>query len=334
MASLDKLSPSDPRVEHHTITIRGNTYHYLLGNPLSTPTGTILLVHGWPDISFGWRYQVPFLLSLNLRVIVPDLLGYGRTDAPEAVAEYSLKNISDDLAALAAHVAGPGEQIILGGHDWGGAVVWRFALWHPELVRAVFSVCTPYSPPRAAYIAPVDLIKILPNFKYQLQLAGPEVEAYVVGKERLRQFLSSLYGGRGSNREVAFTTADGVIFEILDKIGPTPLMSEEEVDFYVSEYERHGMHGPLNWYRTAEFNFSEELPLAEAGDAKTRIKVPSLMVTASRDSALPPSMSANMDKFFDNLEKREVNASHWALVEAPVDVNSHIAEFLTKCDCE
>lgn len=82
----DKLVPNDPRVTHHNVTLNGHKWHYLLGTPPS-PVGTILLVHGHPDLAFGWRYQVPHLLSLNLRVIVPDMLGYGDTDAPEDPAE-------------------------------------------------------------------------------------------------------------------------------------------------------------------------------------------------------------------------------------------------------
>jgi len=285
-------------------------------------------VHGWPDLSFGWRYQVPFLLSLGLRVIVPDMLGYGRTDAPEAVAEYSMKKIAGDLAALVAHVVGPGERIILGGHDWGGVVVWKMAMWRPELVRAVFSVCTPYGPPRAEYVDLETMVRILPNFKYQLQLAGPDVEAAVVGTKRLRQFLNAMYGGRAPNGEAGFTT-EGVRLDILDDIEQSPLLSAEEVDFYTDEYTRHGMHGPLNWYRALGINYEEEKVLLEEKPPRTRITAPSLIITASRDTALPPSMTANMGQHFDSLRRREVDAGHWALWQAAADVNKHIGEFLS-----
>jgi len=285
-------------------------------------------VHGWPDLSFGWRYQVPALLAQNLRVVVPDMLGYGRTDAPEAVAEYSHKNIASDLAALAAHVA-PGEQVILGGHDWGGAIVWKTTLWHPEIVRGVFSVCTPYGPPRAQWVPPEVLVEtILPNFRYQLQLAGPDVEARIVGRDKLRAFLNALYLGRGSNNEKGFSTAEGVLFDNLDNLGPSPLLSTDEIDFYADEYARHGMHGPLNWYRTHRINFDDELELAEKGGEAVRIKAPSLMIVATNDVALPPAMATNMSNYFDKLIKREVTATHWALWEAPADVNKHIAEFV------
>jgi soluble epoxide hydrolase / lipid-phosphate phosphatase len=78
-------------------------------------------------------------MSRGYLVIVPDMLGYGKTDSPESLEEFSLKSLSDDIAALTAHVCGHHAKIILGGHDWGGALVWRVALWHPDLLQGVFS---------------------------------------------------------------------------------------------------------------------------------------------------------------------------------------------------
>ncbi|KAK0630784.1 Alpha/Beta hydrolase protein [Bombardia bombarda] len=312
-APVDKLTPSDPRVEHHTFT---------------PPTATVLLVHGFPDLSFAWRYQIPALLSLNLRVIAPDMLGYGRTSAPQPLADYSLKSAAADLAALAAHVVGPNAQVILGGHDWGGAVVWRLCLWHPQLVRAVFSVCTPYWPASPAWVDPATTVaKLLPHFGYQLQFAGPEVEQGVVGPARIRQFLNTLFGARGPTKEEApFSIYKGVNWEHLDKVGESPLLSEEEMAFYVDEFSRNGMRGPLNWYRTARVNFDEERELFETG--RSRIEVPALMITASRDAALKPEMSEGMDKFFGELARGQVDASHWALWEAAVEVNELIRKFV------
>lgn len=324
----DKLAPNDSRVEHHTAVVRSKTYHYVLATPAGAPpSATVLLIHGFPDIGFGWRYQVPELLSLNLRVIVPDMLGYGRTDAPEPLAAYSLKSVAADMAALAALVVGAGQQVILGGHDWGGFLIWRIALWHPELVRAVFSVCTPYTPPPQGWVPDDQFVKMLPNFRYQLQFAGPDVEAHIVGKEKLRQLLNGLYGGKGPNGEVGFSTEKGVLLENLGKLGPTALLSSEELDFYVEEFNRHGLRGPLNWYRTRAINYEEERALVKAG--RTRFGMPSMVIMASRDRALPPAMARTMDQYFDRLVHKEVDAPHWALWEKPEVVNGYIREFVT-----
>src|SRR4051794_18779409 len=97
----DKLQPSDPRAPQHTVELNGKTYGYIVAEPVGTYKATILLVHGFPDLGFGWRYIVPYLTTLGLRVVVPDMIGYGRTDAPEPLEAYSLKSVAADLAALA-----------------------------------------------------------------------------------------------------------------------------------------------------------------------------------------------------------------------------------------
>jgi soluble epoxide hydrolase / lipid-phosphate phosphatase len=134
-------------------------------------------------------------------------------------------------------------------------------------------------------------------------------------------------GGRGPNGEAGFDIGKGVLLENLDVIGPSPLLSVEEVDFYADEYARNGMHGPLNWYRTGRLNWEEERELVEEG--KVRIKAPSMIITASKDKALPPSMTAKMERWFDNLERREVEAGHWALWQTAADVNKHMEEFVS-----
>jgi soluble epoxide hydrolase / lipid-phosphate phosphatase len=137
--AADSLKFDDPRVERLSAQIRGKTYSYLLGKPQGPPKAHVVLVHGFPDLSWGWRHQVPYLMAKGLSVLVPDMLGYGGTDAPEELEPYSFKSVSADIAALVAHAWGPETKIILGGHDWGGAVIWRFAMWHPELLLGVFS---------------------------------------------------------------------------------------------------------------------------------------------------------------------------------------------------
>ena len=78
-------------------------------------------IHGWPDLSLGWRNQIPALLEMGFRVVAPDVMGYGRTDAPpvppaESIKFYTFKRIADDLKTLANKLGC--EKIFLGGHDW------------------------------------------------------------------------------------------------------------------------------------------------------------------------------------------------------------------------
>lgn len=110
----------------------------------------------------------------------------------------------------------------------GGAVVWRTAQWKPELVSAVFVICTPFAKQRDEYIPLEMLVKgPLPQFGYQLQFAGPDLENAIKSKHDMRNLLKGVYGGKGLNGEIALDPLKGVIFENVDKLQMTPLLSEE-----------------------------------------------------------------------------------------------------------
>lgn len=353
-ANLAKLAPNDPRVEHKDVQVNGRTYHYMLARPPAgaEPKATILLVHGFPDLGLGWRHQVPVLAAQGFQVVVPDMLGYGGTDAPQDVEPYRHKSIIDDLLALLDSQdlivpLGPSRErrVVLGGHDWGGQIVWRFTEWYPERIAATFSVCTPFFPPMPSFIDLSTLTQIIPSFKYQLQFASEEVVDRTTGPDGkpsravIRDFLNALWGGAGTIQAAdapkGFTAAEGVNFSIIKDLPQAQLMSVEELDFYADQYSRNGMRGPTNWYRLRKLNFEEELTLIErrqkqaeeTGD-EPKIKTPSLFISASRDVALPPAMSANMDMCFESLTRGHVDASHWALVEAASEVNATILSFL------
>lgn len=317
MASpVDKLTPTDPRITHEYALLNGIRYHYLSASPPS-PTATIFLIHGWPDLSFGWRSQIPFLLSLNLRVIAPDMIGYGLTASPLPLHFYTFKRAADDLAALAAHLHIP--NFLLIGHDWGGAIAYRVALWHPKLVRALAVVCTPYARPARGYIPTETLVAgPLPQFAYQLALASGEVEKQIRSADEVRGFLAAVYGARTPDGKPGFDVRKGIDFSVMKsgKLGRSPLLSEEELEYYVQNYMNNGMRGPLNWYRTRKLNWEEELPLArrqEAGELK--IRAPTLFVAASRDDALPEEMSRGMEGSFVELRREKVEGGHWILVQ-------------------
>ena len=261
----------DSRISNRYANLNGKKYHYILGVPPQGFKETIFLIHGWPDLSMGWRNQIPMLLNMGYRVVAPDIMGFGGTDAPQVtpgspmgspdnIKYYSFKRVSDDIAELASQLGC--SNIVLGGHDWGGAVVYRVALWHPNLITGLFSVCTPFWTPSAQHTPLEKLVKtVLPNFAYQLHLASGEVEKHVKTREQIKQFLNAMYGGRGASGEVGFDVRSGLLFENLPRIEQSPLMTKDMLEFYADQYERNGVHGGLNWYRTRDVNFEEELEL-------------------------------------------------------------------------
>ena len=142
----------------------------------------------------------------------------------------------------------------------GGVVVYRVALWYPTLVSLLFSVCTPFGPPRKQYVPLQEQVTtVLPNFRYQLQFIEGKVEENVSSKEQMRQVLNAMYGGRGPQGEPGFTVRDGLIFKNLPLVRPTQLLNKkvcisrlripvksesiQEMDYYVDQYSKNGI-GP------------------------------------------------------------------------------------------
>ncbi|KAJ5770214.1 uncharacterized protein N7511_002265 [Penicillium nucicola] len=346
--SVDKIKVSgDPRIEYKTAVLNGRNYSYILSQPKTGQyKATVFLIHGFPDISMGWRYQVPMLVNMGLRVVAPDCLGYGRTDAPADPEPYGHKSCAADIKALATHL---GEtKIILGGHDWhvspfflsqpihlifyttantcnrGAALAYRIALWHPDLVSHLFTVCVPYARPMEQEVQLEDLVRTAaPHFAYQIQFASGEVEKVVKSDDDIRQFLLALYGGRNERGDVGFDAHHGVLVDRLGGLKRSKLLSEDEIEFYVREFGRNGVQGPLNWYRTRQVNYQDELAILDR-----KIEVPTLFIQALRDQALPAHLGKSMVKHIPSLTVKQVNTSHWALWEKPQEVNDIIEGWL------
>ncbi|KAI1918281.1 hypothetical protein LOZ39_002433 [Ophidiomyces ophidiicola] len=248
------------------------------------------------------------------------------TEAPEFSEEsaprYAFKQCAQDMKELARQLGT--SQIILGGHDWGGFVVYRIALHCPGFVTHIFSVCTPYGPPHREYV-PLDKLVAtrIPFFGYQLQFVSGELEKKIKTKNDIRQFLIALFGGRTPEGEIGFDVTKGALLDKVPNLRPSRLLSEEELDYYVEEYSRTGIHGPLNWYRTREQNYKEDLELIGQ-----KWEVPVLFIRATKDDALRPELSKNMGKYIPNLTQAEVDATHWALWQKPEECNAIISNWI------
>ncbi|KAG0240057.1 hypothetical protein BGW41_007222 [Actinomortierella wolfii] len=281
---------------HKFATVKGgHRYHYVEeGNPSGTP---ILMVHGFPDLWYGWRFQIKHLASKGFRVIAVDTLGYGQTDAPDELHHYSYKNICGHLASLLDVLNIP--KVIVIGHDWGGAAVWRFADYHPERVHAVISVCTPLMPLMDTYIPLEDIAEQAPHFAYQKFFADPDTTALFNADIRAMMTLTYTHSG----------------------------VHPQELDYYTQEFSRHGFLGPLNYYRTRKINYEDELALPR----NVKRPHPSMLIVATEDPVLHPSLSENMGKHFENIFERVfVTAGHFAMNQNPYAVNEAIDRFLAK----
>lgn len=110
----------------------------------------------------------------------------------------------------------------------GGAIVYRVALWCPELISHVFAVCTPYWPPSDRFETLDQTVKRrYSSFKYQQHFSSGEIEEAIQSRNEIGHFLNGAYGGRGPNREVGMRMDDRVYLEHLAKLRPTSLLTEK-----------------------------------------------------------------------------------------------------------
>ena len=98
----------------------------------------VLLLHGFPDDGRLWRHQMAALVEAGHQVVVPDLRGFGESDRPEAVEDYSLLVLVGDMVAL-LDALGIGPVSVV-GHDWGAALAWALAAFVPDRVERLVAI--------------------------------------------------------------------------------------------------------------------------------------------------------------------------------------------------
>src|SRR5438874_2227551 len=117
----------------------------------------VVLCHGFPEIAYSWRHQIPALAAAGFHAIAPDQRGYGATERPAAVTDYDIRHLTGDLVGLLDALGL--QRAVFAGHDWGGIVVWHVALLHPARTAGVIGVNTPYFPRPSA--PPLTLMRAM-----------------------------------------------------------------------------------------------------------------------------------------------------------------------------
>ena len=93
----------------------------------------VVLCHGFPESWYSWRHQLPALAAAGFRAVAPDMRGYGGTDRPEAIDQYTLFHLVGDMVGLLDALGA--EQAVIAGHDWAAPVAWLAALLRQQRGR-------------------------------------------------------------------------------------------------------------------------------------------------------------------------------------------------------
>ena len=219
-------------------TVETNGIHMHLAEQGEGPL--VLLCHGFPESWYSWRHQLPALAEAGFRAVAPDMRGYGQTDRPDAIDQYTLLHSIGDMVGL-LDVLGA-ERAVIAGHDWGAPLAWAAAVLRPDRFRGVIALSGPFGPrgsSRPTTVMPQSGDTIF----YQLYFQRPGVaEAEFERNVRLtiRSILCSISGDAprlvGS---VVDRNAVGMVHReagfLAQMVNPDALpswLSEADVEFY------------------------------------------------------------------------------------------------------
>jgi epoxide hydrolase A/B len=263
----------------------------------------VVLVHGFPELAYSWRHQLPALADAGYHAIAYDQRGYGGSSKPEAIDAYGLPTLAADLIGLLD--AEGIERATVVGHDWGSLVGWTTALLFPDRVERIVSLNVPYRGWCAGF---------------------PTTESMTQNdalKQRFSYVLAFQEVGR-TEASFAKSPADWLRRIYLGITADTEFLSEEEFAVFVDAFSNGGLTGPLNYYRNIDANVAATIHLKDAP-----ITQPTLMVTVDFDPILPARLAEGMERWVPDLTVEHVGGSgHWTQQEQPDRVNEILISYL------
>ena len=313
------------------VTLKTTTANNIHMRYAEAGTGPLVLFcHGWPESWYSWRHQLQAVSAAGFRAVAPDMRGYGGTQSPEPIDQYTLLHLVGDMAEL---VKALGEtRAVIVGHDWGAPVAWHAALWRPDLFTAVSAMSVPYAPP--GYIDILSALEKLGIDNFYLQYFQKPGVAEAELQQDIRGALRRLYytaGGEMVEKDKGFGRLTGGTL-LANTVDPETLpawLSDADLDYYAGEFGRAGFRGGLNWYRNLRRNW--ELSGPWRGQP---IRQPSQFIAGSRDGVLRfPAAKSQLDAYPTTLPGLRGShildgAGHWVQQERAADVNRLLIEFL------
>lgn len=313
-------------VQHRVVETNGIRMHVA-----EQGTGPlVVLCHGFPELWYAWRHQLPALAAAGFRAVAPDQRGYGDTDCPDDAAAYTILHCAGDIVGL-VDALGEREAVIV-GHDWGAPVAWTCALLRPDVFRAVALLSVPYRP--RGDVRPTQAMRDIAGEQQFYQeyfqrpgVAEAELEADV--RTNLLTFMWSNSADAPPDRRWHFLFPKDA--GCLDAVTPPdrlpPWLSDADLDVCTRAFERTGFRGGLSWYRNADRSWELTGFLRGA-----LVRQPSLFVAGADDLGVAILRAGweSLEAAMPGLRKKVLvpGAGHWVQQERPEEVSALLVEFL------
>lgn len=273
----------------------------------------LIFLHGFPDSHRTWRHQIAHL-SGHYRCIAPDQRGYRGSSKPAGVENYTPDKLIGDVFQL-ADALGVGPFTVV-GHDWGGAIAWGVAIMgqlNGRVTRAVV-MNAPH---------PVIFPKLL----------------YTNRQQRQASQYFRVFRDPASDELVAQFGLGGVLLKAFGEVPENPKMDPAERAALMEDYaNREASIAMLNWYRASPMEVLDmdapyALPAGWQPPALPKLTIPTLVVWAMEDMALPAANLDGLDEVIEDLTLVQVpGCGHFVQWEAPEQVNAALDAFLHRTD--
>jgi len=313
VSEWEDLSDKRDHFEKQIISfVKGYLAKAALGIPLDTVTfqngairlhavaagpqdgAVVLLLHGFPEFWYGWRRQIKPLAAAGFRVIVPDQHGYNLSSKPVGVSAYALPELVSDVIAIADALGQ--EKIYLAGHDWGAAVAWSAALFHPQRIAKLVVLNVPH---------PSVMRKFLST--------------------RLRQFFRSWYMFFFQLPWLTEAVFSAFNFHIgaralLRSSRPGTFSADDLGQYRAAWSQPRAITSMIHWYR-ALFRTRVKFP-------EKTVRVPTRILWGEQDAFLLTEMAHESVRYCTNADLFTfANATHWLQHEEPARVSELMIDF-------
>jgi epoxide hydrolase 4 len=297
-------TPKDgSRIEQRFVQANGLRFELAEIHPEGGPGDKLAIcLHGFPELNYSWREQIPLLASQGWRVWAPNMRGYGGSGRPQGRSEYALRHLLADVAALidAAEAEHPTSEIMLVAHDWGAIIAWLFTIQQTR---------------------PIDRLVIM-NVPHPL-VAKREMR-------KLRQLWRSWYILYFQlpwlpERALLRSDAKAIKSAFLNMAKDKSRFPPDVLQIYADAAQRPGaMTAMVNYYRAL---MRDDDMMAQAGDG--RINIPTLLIWGEEDTALNIHCCEGTEAWVPQITVRRLpGVSHWVQQEAPEAVNAILTEWL------
>ncbi|KAL5999145.1 hypothetical protein ACLOJK_040595 [Asimina triloba] len=232
----------------------------------------LLLIHGFPCLWASGKNQIPELARNGFHVVAPDMRGYGDTDSPPNPTSYTIAHLVGDLVGL-IQVLGYDQAsddlrhdfqrsiiqmlAFVVGHDWGAEIAWHLCLFRPDMVRALVNLGVPYRPRSPIRPEPGRAEKSFASYDHLTVMR----KFHCITKPDL------------------IAPPGMEIIDFLDIPSTLPAwISEEELQYFASKFQKSGFTGPLNYYRAMDLNWELLAPWKGS-----KIVVPAKFIAGDKD---------------------------------------------------